>query len=211
MGRTPRLCILALAVSLLAGCSVRPSDAPYRSGGDHIASIQSEAADTKWELTKAKTANGPAKDAHEESAFNHVTNIQQHASGAAIDFNDAAHQYGELVKKTDREHDANKWIGWQTRHLWYVFLSIWAIAGTIAIVAQFVGLGWLSAGIMRFLPFSNPFALVRDWIQKKKDANTPSVTVNIQNPEQVRAGAQQTVDAINAAGPATTPADAAAT
>ncbi len=191
-----------LLLTLTVGCTVHGGDDKYRSGDDHIASIQMEAADAKWELLESKKAHG---------AFNHVGNIQQHASGAAVDFTEAAHQYGELVKKTDREHESTKWIGWQTRAWRDRIILAWFLIGAFGVVAPFIGLGWLSVGIMRFLPFSNLFAGVRDWIQKRKDANTPSVTVNLQNPQAVRDGAQQVADAINAAGPATTPSDAAVT
>ncbi len=201
-----RITALLALVLLAGGCAVKAGDAPFVAGGDSIARIQSESADAKWELLKAKKANGPAKQAHEESAFNHIENIQQHASDAGTEFHEAAQQYGKLVKDSDRDHEKNKWIGWQTRHYWYVFLSVWGIIGVAGIVFQFVGLGWLSAGIMRFLPFSNPFAAVRDWIQRKKDAGTPSVTVNIQNPQAVRDSAAQMVEKIDAAGPATTDA-----
>ncbi len=200
-----------LLLLALTGCTVHGADDKYRSGDDHIASIQAEAADAKWELLESKKAHGPAHEAHDASAFNHVGNIQLHASGAAVDFTDAAKQYGVLSRDYERDREKNKWIGWQTRHYWYVAVTGWAILGTIGIVAHFAGFVGVSTFIMRFLPFSNLFAGVRDWIQKRKDADKPTVKIEIQNAPAVRASAAQVVDAIDAAGPATTPADAAAT
>ncbi len=205
------LIVVAIVAVALMGCApVRTGDDRYHSGDDHIASIQSEARDAKWELTKAKATNGPAKDAHEDSAFNHASNIQQHASFAAEDFSEAAKQYGKLEKMRDSEHERDKYIGWKVRE--WIGWAIGIFTGLTVVGVIAMCLGWTTLGglLLKIPRVIHPLSNGIDWFVGKfgKQSDTPQVKIVIENPAQVRAASAQMVEKIDAAGPATTPADA---
>ncbi len=153
------LIVVAIVAVALIGCAVEGGDAKYRSGDDHIASIQTEAASAKWEMGRAKTTHGPAREAHDESAYKHVENIQQHASGAALDFTDAAKAYGKLVKDTDAKYAAlnqkynsfgARWGGWMAWRWFWASLAVISV-GVIAFNAM--PAAWLASPIARAVLF----------------------------------------------------------
>ncbi len=142
------------------------------------AAAQSDIGSIKQELQRAKQTSGAAKDAHIESAGFAATNAQQHVSNGSTELNAATDSFSKLW---ERFNDwPAKYIGWKNWEHIREILIAWGSIGALGIVSQFVGLGWLSTGIMRLLPFSNPFAFIRDRISKSfpgKEGSTTTVVV----------------------------------
>ncbi len=110
----------------------------------------------------------------------------------AVKFNVAATDYFRMaVEKNDAVDEADyaqaelkaeqkRFFSAIQRRLWWLALTIWASLGVLSILAGVFGFMGASAFLMRILPFSNVFALIRDRIIKARGDQQP-VTVNITN------------------------------
>ncbi len=166
------LCIVILALATLAvGCSPKINP-PVLTGQTSVAKAQQGVADARISLKQAQKDVGAGKEAHILHAATTLDVVQDVLTDASKEIAAQGKKYYDLFR--DYDSFGAKWGGWR---FWQVIWGIgiaWAVAGLGAVI---LGVGLFPAGfglsrqIFQLLPFSNPFAWLRDRINASRGSN----------------------------------------
>lgn len=165
-----RYAVILIAVAMLAAVVVSVGGCAHidrssaNSTGSAFAVIQQGTSNAEWANQQArKHTDVVGKEWCDAATYSH-TEVQLAATAGDRAHSAESAEHWKLVRESRDDHAANKWLGWQTRHFLWLIGLIWAGLGIASIVLGIMGMGGPSAFIMRFLPVSNLFALIRDRI-----------------------------------------------
>lgn len=159
-----------VGVGCLSGCKPRNAGGFAAGTGQGIAKAQSDITSAKWNVTHARPHSDGTGKVLLDSATSNLDSGQDALGEAQVQLAKAElanflteQKLTKVQTAYDDElkrffsHKQRVWSAW----IIGIIVGAWALIGTAGVVLGAMGDWTWSARLLRFIPFSNPFAMIR--------------------------------------------------